>query len=327
MEDTTIVFRPSYVHLPVVWRWREVQLLKKKLRQFLEVVEWAPDLVHVHSGGPLAAAVIDFARERTMPTVLTAYGSEINILYTARGRVGHTAKLTMHAVEAADAVIAVSEEMKRRLVELGVSADKTTVIPNGVDLDSFEIEDRTQARAALGLPLTKRILLAAGAHVPVKGHRFCLEAAALLPDDVDLVLTGEGPQTHELRAQTAALGLGERVRFVGQVPSIVPYMNAADVLVSPSLEEGWPLALVESLACGTPVVATRVGGATELLEQIDDRLLVAPRDANGLAAAITYALARQYPREDLRQAVSRYSWPNLASRIASLYAELLVERS
>jgi len=326
MEESTIVFRPRYFHFPIVWRRREVPLLVKKLKRFFEVVEWVPDILHVHGGGPLALAATLVARERYLPCVLTAHGSEVNMLHT-EGRSGGTMlRFTWEAIQNAARVIVVSGEMRDHLEELEIDPGKIAVIPNGVALEEFEIDDRGNARAALGLPLGKKIILAAGAHFPVKGFSFALDAFARLPQDCEMVLGGQGPLTGQLRHRANKLGIGERVRFVGQIKRMEMWMNAADVLVSSSLQEGWPLTLVESLACGTPVVATAVGGARELLEEVDRRLLAKPADPESLADAIRYALGTPFDREKLRKTAAKYSWSNLASRTASLYAGLLVER-
>lgn len=207
-----------------------------------------------------------------------------------------------------DMYIAVSHAAARHLiVTKEVPKDKIRVIHNGRDLDRFALMDtqrRTATRAALGLRDEPTILTMARLD-DQKGHRHLIDALAILaPRRPNLVtlLAGEGPLEQSVRAQCAALGLGERVRFLGYRRDVPELLEAADIVVLPSLYEGLPLVAIEALAAGRPMVATEVDGTPEVVIHEKTGLLVPPANPAALAAAIERLL------DD----------PALASRLASV---------
>jgi glycosyltransferase involved in cell wall biosynthesis len=206
-----------------------------------------------------------------------------------------------------DKYIAVSHAAARHLIgNKSVPKSKITVIHNGRDLDRFAPTDmhrRTATRAALRLGDVPAILAVARLDEQ-KGHRYLLDAlATLAPRRPKLVtlLAGEGPLEHSLRAQCAALGLADRVRFLGYRRDVPELLEAADLVLLPSLYEGLPLVAIEALAAGRPMVATEVDGTPEVVIHERTGLLVPPANPVALAAAIERLLDN----------------PELASRLAS----------
>ncbi|PYQ23920.1 MAG: hypothetical protein DMF81_07170 [Acidobacteria bacterium] len=160
------------------------------------------------------------------------------------------------------------------------------VVPSGVDLERYSpgTSHSTSAWPGPGLRL-----LHVGRLHPQKGHRILLEALALLcarGAQVGLALVGEGPLGAELAGQASRLGLDDRVRFLGRRDDVRELLRAADVFVFPSLYEAAGIALLEAMACGAPVVASRTGGIVEIVRDGLDGLLVAPGDAGELANAV-----------------------------------------
>lgn len=206
-----------------------------------------------------------------------------------------------------DKYIAVSHAAARHLIETKrVPKDKIRVIHNGRDLDHFD-PSHTQRRAAtrnsLGLRDEPTIMTLARLDEQ-KGHRHLLDALAIVAThlpDVVTILAGEGPLEHGLRAQCAALGLTERVRFLGYRRDVPELFEAADMVVLPSLYEGLPLVAIEALAAGRPMVATEVDGTPEVVIHEKTGLLVPPANPTALAAAIERLLDN----------------PELASRLAA----------
>jgi glycosyltransferase involved in cell wall biosynthesis len=193
------------------------------------------------------------------------------------------------------------------MVALGVPAERITPLRNGVDLQRFQPIDREAARRALGL--TRFTLLSVGVLDPRKGHDLAIKALALLPE-VRLLIAGIGPERKRLEELAAQTGVTRRVSFLGAVPQteLKTYYNAADAMVLASSREGWANVLLESMACGTPVVATNVWGTPEVVTAPEAGVLMRERSAQGLADAVE-ALRANYPdHAATRRYAEGFSW-------------------
>jgi L-malate glycosyltransferase len=176
---------------------------------------------------------------------------------------------------------AVAEDFERHLGWRGIR-----VVPNGVDVEHFS---PGPAPPAADWPGGGLRMLHVGRLHPQKGHRFLIEALARARGrgmDAGLALVGEGPLRGELAEQVARLGLDGRVRFLGRRDDVRELLRAADVFVFPSLYEAAGIALLEAMACGKPVIASRTGGIVEIVREGVDGMLVAPGDAEELASAL-----------------------------------------
>lgn len=172
------------------------------------------------------------------------------------------------------------------------------VVLNGIDTSRFAPASMADCRAALGLADRGRVIGIAARLEHVKGVDLAISAMAQLPDDVSLVIAGQGSEGEALMQQVQAAGLAGRVRFLGHVDDMAGFYNAIDVLCLPSRHEGLPLSLLEAQSCGTPVVACDVGGVAAAVAP-DAGRLVAAGDVAGLAAALRAVLAQNSanPRE------------------------------
>ena len=172
-------------------------------------------------------------------------------------------------LETTDAVITVNDDLKNAVVRLGIRADKVHVWRQGIDAVRFRPGSRLLARQRLGIPDRHQVMLWVGRMHPVKGLDVLLESLALVRSrgvDCHLYLVGDGPLRGALVAQAEALGITVRVTFVGPKlhDELPDWYRAADLTVLPSRSEGLPNVLRESLACGTPFVASNIGGITEI---------------------------------------------------------------
>lgn len=222
--------------------------------------------------------------------------------------------------------VAVSTAVARVLEGAGVRRERIRVVHDGVD--PLPRADREASRRCLGVPESATLVVTAGALVPHKGHRFLVDALAELPG-VQALLAGEGPLRGELEARVARLGLGERVRLVGQLADVSGLLAAADLFVHPSVEEGLGQVVIEAMHAGAPVVATRTGGLVDLVGD-GTGWLAEPGSGASLAGAIRRALAS--PHERARRveraaavARSRLSVREMVERTAAAYAELTTE--
>jgi D-inositol-3-phosphate glycosyltransferase len=233
-------------------------------------------------------------------------------------------------------IIAASQDELHHLVGLyGADPARVTIVPCGVNTSLFNPVPRGEARARLGLN-GHRTALFVGRMDPLKGLDLLLEAAHQLRETVPdlrlLVVGGDAsPESEEGRVRDLAreLGLADRVRFVGAVPQkeLPMYYSAADVCVVPSFYESFGLVAVEALACGTPVVASRVGGLPGVVKHDENGLLVAERTASEFAASIGALCGDEGRRSRLasqaRASVSPLVWESVARRIRHVYDEML----
>jgi glycosyltransferase involved in cell wall biosynthesis len=202
----------------------------------------------------------------------------------------------------ADRIIAVSEQVASTTARrLRIPQDRILTIPNGVDGAQFRtsVEKRT-LRRKLGLPADRKILISVGRLSRQKGYPFLLSALARLPAEqrpLTLVL-GDGPDLASLRALASRMGLASDVEFLGNRTNTAEFLNASDIFVMSALWEGLPLALLEAMASGLPIVVTRVGGNLEAIEDGRSGILVPPTDDSALSGALRRLL--ESPAERMR---------------------------
>lgn len=266
------------------------------------------DLIDAHYFYPDGVAAALIARLLGTPLVITARGSDLNVL----GRHALPRWAMRWAADRADASIGVCRALVDTLREWGVEESKLEVMRNGVDLERFRPVPQGEARAQLGLQ-GHPLLLCVGNLLEVKGLDLVIAALALLRHthpEARLCIVGDGPLRGTLRRQAESLGLASSVTFAGAVPNaeLAPWYSAADALVLASRSEGWANVLLESMACGTPVVATRVGGSPEVVSDPRAGLLVESRNPAGIAAAIAQLLERGPQRPEVRRYAEGLGW-------------------
>ena len=259
------------------------------------------DLIDAHYLYPDGVAAVRLGRALNLPVVLTARGSDVTELpdFPAPRRA------ILSAVAEAGWTVTVSAGLRNALIVLGADGERITVLRNGVDLQTFHpLVDRDMARRALGL--TGPTLLSVGHLIPRKGHDLVIAALDHLPE-YTLLIAGEGPERSRLEALAAARP--GRVRLLGARPhaELPALYGTADVLVLASKREGWANVLLESMACGTPVVASDIPGNDEV---VGERAagLIAPRTPEGIAAAVRDLEANPAPREATRAYAERFGW-------------------
>ncbi len=181
-----------------------------------------------------------------------------------------------------DAHVAVSHSIAAALVEQGAEATRVHTIPNGVDIDALRA---AAAEDMSSIPSGTPLVACVARLEPVKGVEYLVRAAVDMPD-VTVAIAGAGPLGQSLRDVARELGVADRVTLLGRVSSVEPLLAAADVVVLPSLSEGMPTVALEAMALGRPLVATRVGGTPEVVEDGVTGLLVEPADPAAIAAAV-----------------------------------------
>ncbi len=259
--------------------------------------------------------------------------------------VGHRNYIESQIMGWADSIVAATPRDMAQMVRLyGADPDKISIIPPGVDTDLFHPIPKAEARAALGLPPDHKLVLFVGRIEPLKGIDTLIEAMALafkhrvdLRGEVELAIIGgdvsDDPakmsaEMNRLQALRAELGAEDLVTFLGKQDqaSLPLYYAAAETVVVPSHYESFGMVAVEALACGTPVIASDVGGLSYIVEDGVTGFLVPDQQPEVLADRLEFLLQVEPLRRAFgrraAEAAKRYAWSNVADEIIDLYAGL-----
>jgi teichuronic acid biosynthesis glycosyltransferase TuaC len=279
------------------------------------------DLIDAHYYYPDGVAAGLLAKWLHKPFVVTARGTDLNLIPQYR----FPRSLILKAADKAKASIGVCQALMDSLRDLGADPAKLHTFRNGVDLVRFVPESRQQARHKLGLPLDKKLLLSVGHLVERKGHHIAIAALPLLPADVHLLIVGGGVELSVLQSQAQVAGVAARVKFAGVVPQIDLkwWYSAADALTLCSSREGWANVLLESMACGTPVIATNIWGTPEVVSKPEAGMLMDTRSGQGLADGWGKLFAAYPSREATRAYAETFSWDETTQGQLCLFKECL----
>jgi len=281
------------------------------------------DLIDAHWTYPDGFAAVRLGRRVGRPVVLSARGTDVNE-FCFRWPVRHFAR---RALRGAAELVAVSSQLKEKMVGIGLPAERITVVPNAVDTALFHPGDRDAARRALGLSADETALLTAGTLVEAKGFQDLIAGLARLGPQppVRLFVAGVGPFGRALEAVAAEKGVADRVEFLGRLShaELTRWYQAADLFCFGSWREGCPNVIIESLACGTPVVSTGVGAVPDLVEPGRDGLLFEPRSAAAFARTLQEALSRTWDRAAIAARGSRRSWDQVAGEYLAVFERAL----
>lgn len=210
-----------------------------------------------------------------------------------------------------DGFIAVSDEVRTAIMQtIGAVQHKIAVICNGVDVKRYrQPVDGGRVRHALGLPEHACLIVVVGTLKEQKGHRYLIEAAPSIiatNPKVHLLFVGDGPLREALQAQVAAAGLEAHILFLGNRNDVPTLLAASDYFVLPSLWEGLPMALIEAMASGLPIVATEVSGTKQVMMHGETGLLIPPGDSTDLRDALMYLLSQPDRARAMGRAAQRH---------------------
>jgi glycosyltransferase involved in cell wall biosynthesis len=296
-----------------------------------------PHIVHTHTakGGFLGRLA---ARLAGVPVIVHTYHGHVLHGYYGPVKSRLLRRMERSLGRFTQRLVTVSEQVKSELVSYGVAeAEKITVIPLGFDLDPFlnSGPHRGQFRREFGLDDKIKLIGIVGRIFPIKNHRLFLSVAARIAareSTARFVIVGDGVLRPDLERQAMELGIADRVIFTGWRRDLPRIYADLDVLVSSSDNEGTPVSVIEAMAAGRPVVATRVGGLPDLIRDRETGVLVPPRDAEALATAVLQVLqdtesARTVGRNAMISARERFDVARLIADVHHLYDALLKERA
>jgi glycosyltransferase involved in cell wall biosynthesis len=273
------------------------------------------DLLDAYYFYPDGVAAARLARRLGKPLMITAYGNDISF----HPESPLERRMIVAAGRQAVRMTAVCEALRTAMIGLGMDGERIDVVLHGVDLQLFrQPTDRAALRARLGA--TRRTLLSVGHLIERKGNHVTVAALPAMPD-AELWIVGDGAEEQPLRALAARLGVADQ----RQLPD---YYGAADALVLASSREGIANVLMESMACGTPVLATRVWGSPEVITTSAAGVLVEERTPESLAAAYRTLFANYPERAATRRHAERFSWERTtADHLAAVRRALTASRT
>ena len=281
------------------------------------------DCIDAHYVFPDGLAAVLLGRALGIPVVVSARGTDIHTFQdftTVRPQI-------RWALQHAAGVIAVSDSLARIMLDLEPSLKDVPTIGNGVDSALFFPEERLVARNKLGLAPSDSVIVSVAALKHVKGPDLLVRAAAILKNSSPhhkVLFVGAGPELGNLRQLAEQLDCAAICQFVGSIPNqqLKTYFSAADVSCLASRREGWPNVILESLSCGTPVVATRVGAVPQLLANPELGIIVDPTP-EAIHAGLSRAIQQKWNPETLCAHAQGHTWENVAAGVEAILKQAM----
>ncbi len=316
-----ITYHPRYLLVPGVsmplhgWlMFAGTMRLARRLHQ-----EKKFDFIDAHYVYPDGFAAVLLGKLLSLPVIVSARGTDINLFPRFR-TIRPMIRWTLRNVAGG---ISVCTPLQEAMLRLGLPPARAQVIGNGVDLQRFQPVDRAIARRHLQLPEQGSILVAVGGLIERKGYHLLIPAVARLASThpaLRLYIVGEGPWRGKLQSLIQQYGLQERVWLKGSQANeeLKFWYSAADISCLTSSREGWPNVLLESLACGTPVVATRVWGVPEVITSPDLGIMV-DQEVESIANGLQTALGQRWDRQTILHYAQRRTWDDVAAELEQYF--------
>jgi N-acetyl-alpha-D-glucosaminyl L-malate synthase BshA len=316
-EDDFCIHRISYPKIKVLGYiifWIRCFLLIKMIK---------PEIVHsqgVQMGVPAFLAKTFFG----ISYIVYCRGSDVYLPWKFKKIISKV------VLNSADKVIALTEDMKEKLQ---INYKKNIVVlPNGIDLKKFEGFSKQGMRDNFKIGSDEKIITFVGSFKLVKGVKYLIEAFAIIfkrNSEVKLLLIGDGPERKNLKNMVETHNLTLSVDFMGNVANqkIPEYLSISDIFVLPSLSEGFPSVILEAMASGLPIIATRVGGLPEIIKEGENGFLVDPKNSNQIADKAVLFLENSRLREKIsgnnKEKSKEYNWENIIEKLVKVYLEVI----
>ncbi|MCH2055389.1 MAG: glycosyltransferase family 4 protein [Thalassotalea sp.] len=319
------VFHPKYLVLPKIGMYLTPKFMAWSLSRCIKRLKKAGyefDLIDGHYFYPDGVAISKVAEQFNLPFTCTARGTDINLIPEypkARAMIQKVFRTAGH-------MMAVCQALSNEMINLGAEKSKVTTLRNGVDLALFQAStNEQQLSLKSSLNITKPLIISVGWLIERKGHYLVIEAMKSIPN-ATLVIAGDGPDLSKLRALSKSTGVDDRVKFLGALsqPELNKWFQAADVSVLASSREGWANVLLESMASGTPVVATKVWGTPEVVQNDTAGVLV-ERSSDDIAQGIKAVLNQDVDRKAVRQYAEQFDWQHTSDGQIQIFNKVSFE--
>lgn len=315
-RDDVEVYHPKYFTLPGMSFFDNAASMAKAAESIIDQLYPNNNMFDLVDGQylyPDGVAAYHFARNHHKPLILTARGSDVNYWMEqskARAEI-------LEAIDYADQVICVSAALKKSLIEHGAEEEKLSVVINGIDPACFNADVTAN-------PLREDYYLSVGNLIPLKGHDITLSAFEGLPKK-RLIIVGNGEQRDELKKQAINLGIQKRVQFIKHLEQdkLAEFYAGATATILMSSMEGMPNVVLESLAVGTPVIASDVGGISEVLND-SNGVLLKGRYEYELIEALNKIKNLNRSRQQISKTVEQYRWSDVADNQYEIYKNAII---
>jgi len=291
------------------------------LNAFWKLKKIKPSIIHFQTID-YELFTIFLMKIQNIPYVLWAQGSDV---YFQSKFKKFISKIVL---KNADAVIALTEDMKNQLKN--IYNREILILPNGIDLSKFEYLPKDNFYSKFGFEKDTKIILYVGTFRPIKGLKYLIEAMKILGDKQKrLVIIGHGKEKDDLESLVKNLGLENCVTFIGKTPNqeVFRYMASSDVFVLPSLSEGFPIVILEAMASGLPIIATKVRGLPEILKDGQNGFLVEPRNPEQIAEKALLLLNDEELRKRISnnnlEEVKKYDWKIVIDKLENVYFNII----
>jgi glycosyltransferase involved in cell wall biosynthesis len=303
---------------------------KNFLHQIIE--DFKPHLIHAHAATPMGYVGLMLRKKYHLPLVCSLRGSDIHT-YPKFGK--QSMLLTKKVLSEADQLVSVSNALKIEAETIGQAKKEIAVVHNGCDSGTFinNEGDGNAIRMKMGISAQDKVIIFVGGISKGKGVYELVEAFINLSQKyqhLQLILVGSGQESATINSIVSSIGLANRIHMTGSLhhDEISQWLSAADIFVFPSHNEGLPNAVLEAMACGLPVVATRVGGIPEAIEDGQSGILIKEKDADSLIRAIdrllgNEELAKQMGRNGRNMVEQNFSWEKNAEQMIRIYREVI----
>lgn len=329
-EECVIPYCDHYIDIPFERNPLKPENVKayRMLRQIIEREQF--DLIYCHTpvGAMLARMAVISVRKKGTKVIYMAHGFHF---YSGAPTLNW---MLYYPVEKflsrfTDGLITINQEDYRRAQKF--HAGKTILIPGvGIDLDKFQKQEptRQKVRNKLGIPDGKIILMSVGELTKRKNHMVVIEALARLKEyDILYVICGDGPLKAQLRAKAEELGVRDRLKLLGFRKDIAELHKAADIFVFPSLQEGLPVAVMEAMASGLPIVASKIRGNEDLISNNQGGYLIKPKDSEQVAKAIQKMIQNPKKREKMEkrnlEIITKYGQETVLQKMDEFFDEIV----
>jgi len=315
------VYYPRHLVIPKVgMNWTPDFMVRSALPIIRKIIDdgYDFDLIDAHYFYPDGIAAVKIAKILNKPVTITARGTDLNLIPQYQ----KPKKMIQWAANEANALITVCGALREVLIDMGISENKVTALRNGVDLINFSLP-LNKKELQKDLSIFGKTILSVGHLIERKGHDLVIKAIEKLPD-VQLLIAGIGEEKENLESLVKKLHLEHRVRFLDLIPhnELKNYYGAVDALVLASSREGWANVLLESMACGTPVVATNIWGTPEVVSSKEAGVLV-DRNPQSIADGIQ-SLFEDYPdSQATREYAEQFSWDDTTQGQLDIFENLL----
>lgn len=326
------VYHPRYLVIPKIGRSLYGFLYFFSILSFFKRMkkDFRPDILIGFWAYPDGFVATLLSRVFRLPALISCRGCDVN----TAGDTLVIKRFIQWTLKNCRKVIAVSHAMAGVIENLGVDRTRIRVIPNGIDPEQFTVIPKITRRGLKYIEIgeDEKVVLYCGRLSEEKGIMYLLEAIRIMKEShrhVRLLIVGDGPLKAIIRSTIKKLGIEDRVTILNELPhDVIPkIMGASDLVCLPSIREGWPNVVTESLACGVPVVATRVGGVPEILKSPEHGETVLPADPESLASALWNGLNKKWDRERIRNSFIQRTWDVVASEILSEVEKLVNQKT